>query len=187
MIAKRGISALFLVLVVGLAACGGDDDDSGGGDTEIAAPGSAAGVCSGEAVASAPEYTEGSAEVAVFTDAGEGYEFTSYSGELPDGSESLIPEEASAIVCMEVTESEVVETCEFTDDDSGESFTEELADATYNVTVLVAQTGDELVSDVLSAEAGDCGIITSFEPGEGSRVEYAKPGEELTQLLAPYT
>ena len=135
------IPALFLALLLGLAACGSDDSSAGGdggdsGGSEVAAPGSAAGACSDETVSSAPEYTEGSAEVTVFTDAGDGYDFTPYSGELPDGTESIIPEEASVIVCMEVTASEVVEGCEFNDDDSGESFTEELADATYNVTVL---------------------------------------------------
>ena len=140
-ISKGVIPALFLALLLGLAACGSDDSSAGGdggdsGGSEVAAPGSAAGACSDETVSSAPEYTEGSAEVTVFTDAGDGYDFTPYSGELPDGTESIIPEEASVIVCMEVTASEVVEGCEFNDDDSGESFTEELADATYNVTVL---------------------------------------------------
>ncbi len=181
-----------------LTSCGGDDsggsDSSTSGDGSPAAstpapPGTAAGVCEGETFADAPPYEKGSAQVTVFTDAGEGdgYEFSSYSTELPDSASALVPEDASVIVCMEVTDSKVVETCEFEDSDSGEKFNQEKADATYDVRALVAATGEELFSTELSAEATDCGLIASFTPGEGTSVDYAKPADELAKQLQPIT
>ena len=152
MTARRSVPAILIALVLALGACGGDDggdsgSDDGGGD-ETAAPGSTAEVCEGSTVESAPAYTEGEGVVAIFTDGGDGYELTSYSTDLPEGASALIPEEASVAVCLEVTESEIVDTCEFEDSDTGETFTQLEDRITAAVDRLVARHPGGMVGAV---------------------------------------
>lgn len=164
-----------------LGACGGDDE----ADLSVngnAAPGAAAAVCDGEMF---EPKAKGPTRVAVFTDGGDGFEYTPYGSELPKGFEATIPEDASVIVCMTVTSSEVAERCEYTDDDTGRDFTVELANATYDVRVVGADSGRELATANMRGSAGECSLITAFSAGEDRRTSYGKPGAQLTSLLSP--
>ena len=176
-------TALFRLLAALLAvtalagACGGDD----GGSTDQAATSSAAAVCDGEANETAPGIEPGTTPVAVYEDAGDGWTFQSWIGDLPESRDPIIPEDAGIVVCLEVTGSEVAEECEF--EEEGQEFTLELADADYDVTVRGAATADELAAGSASATSGDCPTFTSFSGGETSRVQYARPVEEVVGLI----
>ena len=163
-----------------LAGCGDDGGDasSGGDQSATSAP---AAVCNGDANDAAPDVTPGSSPVAIYEDAGDGWQFRSWVGDLDEARDPLVPEDAALVVCLEVTSSEVVDTCEFEED--GSSFELELADAEYEVAVRAAATGEELAGGTASATAGDCPMFTSFTQGEASRVDYARPVDDVVALI----
>lgn len=191
-----GIAISLLALVaLALGACGGSSDE---GNDDVAedpvtvteppsSPGDAAAVCEGTPNSDAADYDQGNGAVTVFQrEQGGDYEFRSYVDNLPEGSVATNPDEASIVVCLEITNSEVVDTCTYTDEQSGEEFTVDIANATYDVAILEATTAREIEKETeLEGEVRDCPAASTFTEGEDSKIDYARPAAELNALLGP--
>lgn len=202
MVKKLGYrSVIGLVLaagVVGLAACGGGDGqvDLNPGVAEDPVtiteapsnPDAAAGVCTGTPNRDAADYDQRNGTVTVFqkNPGSSDYVFRSYLDQLPEGTVALEPSQASVVVCLDVTNSEVIDTCTYTDEQSGEDFTLEIASASYDVKIFEAQTGRKIDDEVdLEEDARECPASATFTEGENSQIDYARPITTLETLLQP--
>lgn len=162
-----------------LAACGGDDD--GGGDGEVVELGSSV-VCDGEGYDLAPAVGEGTDQAVVYVNGGSGWDYTSWS-DLPEGAVASVPEEASLAVCASVTETGASVSCPF--EDEGEEFTLVVSEATYDVTIRAASTGEVLEQGTATSGPAECPFSAFWTSGEGTRTDYAEAGADVTALLEP--
>lgn len=195
---RWGLALVAVALVaLLLSACGGGGSGTEGLD-EVAddpvtvteapdSPGDAAAVCDGTANGDAADYDQGDGTVAVFErEQGSDYEFRSYVDNLPEGTVATNPDEASVVVCFEITNSEVVDSCTYTDEQSGDEFTVDIANATYNVTIREATTARVIEEEMeLEGEVRDCPGASTFTEGQNSKIDYARPAAELQTLLGP--
>ncbi|HVF53761.1 MAG TPA: hypothetical protein VNC78_09180 [Actinomycetota bacterium] len=198
-------SARFLLVVALLVfgACGGGSDTSDtAGDTAPATDESAPAVdeyvassdfeqvCGGGTVsASAPyEKTKGIHPLLAFD--GEDPEYTQMTLDFPEGweADTLSPQEAELVACLNRTSEKLEETCEGyeSDDNPGETFAVELYSATYDVTLYEAQTGAEVTTGKIQTKGGDCPMIAFFDEGEEVQVDYADPSAQLRSLVAEF-
>jgi hypothetical protein len=91
------------------------------------------------------------------------------------------------VACIARTDATLVETCEgYESDDVATGNVVETYDATYEVRLLAATTGEELGTTTIEASAGDCPLLFFFEAGETVGTDYADPGDQLTAWMAPF-
>jgi len=196
-----------------LHACGGDDDSDGAAaptdspDTTGAVATSPAAttpptlaevniltdfgdVCRGVTLPGASPYDPARAGVhPLVALAGEdpGYE-TAGSG-LPDTWAPTVGQEQTVelVACLDRTTSTLSQTCEGYSDDSGnESGTVEMYDASYDVELIAATSGDVVASTQMDATDADCPILVMFDANDPVSEQYAEPTDELTSWLADY-
>ena len=185
--ARRSL-VMISVLVVAtgmLGGCSGGDDDGGGsGDTAptVAVPSDA--VCDGTGNPAAPAMTESGNTVYIYVNDGSGWSYQSWFSDLPGGAEPLNPDEASLVVCLEVTGTSTTVTCPF--EDEGDAFTLEVAEATYDATLRASSTGEVVETITTASEAPECPLSAFWTQGEGTRTDYAKPVDDVLAMLEPY-
>lgn len=197
MVGFRSAIVAALLMALGLVACGGSEEKPTGGTvaedpvTVTEAPEEApdvAAVCDGKANDAAPDYDNGAGNVTVYQKEKDSSEYLprDFVGELPEGSIAPTPEEATVVVCLDITESEVVDTCNYDDPETGDEFRVQIANATYNVTAYEAQTGEEIeTTKEIEGEVGSCPPSEVFEEGQLSEIDYARPIDDLKAFLDP--
>jgi hypothetical protein len=91
------------------------------------------------------------------------------------------------VACIARTTATPVQTCEgYEDDGQATGNVVELYDATYDVRLLAATTGDEIATTTIEATSGDCPMLFFFDPDENVGIDHADPGDQLTAWMAPY-
>ncbi len=91
------------------------------------------------------------------------------------------------VACIARTEATLVQTCEgYESDDEPTGNVVEVYDATYEVRLLTATTGEEVDATTITAPGGDCPLLFFFDEGESVGKDYADPGDQLTAWMAPY-
>lgn len=182
----RSLSSRLIAGAVGLAlavaACG-DDDGGGSSDAVDLSSGLAsAAVCNGEPSEVNPPSSDPFSGYS-YLNAGDGWT-RGWVGVFGD-QEAIVGDDATSILCIQVTESTEVERCEY--EEEGESFTLVMVSASYDIELRNADTAEVVASDSLDVEAEECPGITSFEAGETERTSYPQPSEEQIQAsLGPF-
>lgn len=171
-----------LVLVGTLAACGGGDDE--GEETVDQGTFGAGAVCEGTGWEEAPAVGSGTEQFAFYIHDEDGWRLDSWSGDVPEGTEATIPEEASIIVCLSVVETGASVDCPF--EDEGDQFTLVATEATFDVSVRAAKTAEVLDQGSASSGTAECPLSAFWTEGEGTRIEYAEPVDDVLALLEPY-
>ena len=88
------------------------------------------------------------------------------------------------VACLEKADTTFVQTCDYTDDDTGDEFLLDVYNATYDVHVYAAQSGEELGGTTLFAETDDCPMFHMFSnPKEDYFASVSMV--ELQEFLAP--
>jgi hypothetical protein len=165
---KVGVGIAAVLLVGTMTACGGGDDGDGGGEVvEL----SSSVVCNGEGYDLAPAVGSGTDQAVVYVNGGSGWDYTHWST-LPEDAIASVPEDASIAVCASVTETGASIECPF--EDEGEEFTLVVAEATYDVAIRAASTGEVLEQGSVTSGAAECPGFASWTSGEGTRTEYAE-------------
>jgi len=183
-LAMVGRTVILGLMVVALAACGSGDDGggSGGGTGEVVELPSSV-VCDGKGYDLAPAVGEGTDQAVVYVNGGSGWDYTNW-GSLPEGAVASVPEDASIAVCASVTQTGTSVSCPF--EDEGEEFTLAVSEATYDVAIRAASTGEVLEEGTATSEAAECPFSAFWTSGEGTRTDYAEAGADVTTMLEPY-
>lgn len=146
-------------------------------------------VCNGATVSQAAPYvpTEpGPHPLMVFAGAAPNYgqQFVL----VPDDWETEIGDEemTQLVVCLDRTSQTSVELCEGYEDE-GTTWAIETFDATYDVRLLTATTGEELAATTMSAAAGDCPFFSFYDEDDPDpKPDYATPEDDLVAFLAEF-
>jgi hypothetical protein len=171
-------------MLVALAACGGGDDGGGsGGETGEVVELPSSVVCDGQGYDLAPAVGEGTDQAVVYVNGGSGWDYTSW-GSLPEEGVASVPEDASIAVCASVTQTGATVSCPF--EDEGDKFTLVVSEATYDVTIRAASTGEVLERGTATSEAAECPFSAFWTSGEGTRTDYAEAGADVTAMLEPH-
>jgi len=171
-----------LLLIGALTACGGGDDE--GDDPVDQGTFGAGAVCEGTGWEAAPAVGSGTEQLGFYVHDEDGWALDSWSAELPENAEALIPEEASIIVCLSVVETGASVSCPF--EDEGDEFTLVVAEATFDVAIRAAATGETLAQGPATSGTAECPLAAFWTQGEGTRTDYAKPVDDVLALLEPY-
>ncbi|HEX2239629.1 MAG TPA: hypothetical protein VHJ82_00585 [Actinomycetota bacterium] len=189
---------LGLVALVSLAACGGGDDgadtatDAGGGVTPAVELFSTdiEQVCAGGTVAAAAPYDPSADAIhPMLAFEGAAPELTEMTLDFPEGWVAQFPdvEKTELVACLDRTKETFVKTCEgYKSDESDETFSVQLYDAEYDVTLYAAQSGEEIASTTLEATDEDCPMLAFFDEGEETQIEYASADKQLRQFVQKY-
>lgn len=201
---KARTAAGLVALALLAAACGGGTEDDASGDTGDNVPSVEAPsvpllltssdfeqVCGGGTVSQAPAYEKTKGEIhPILAFSGEDPEYEELVLDFPEGwaTEILTPEATELVACLDRTKDTVAETCKGyeSDDNPGETFAVELHDATYDVTVYAASSGDVITEGTIEASGDDCPLIAFFDEGEETQVDYADPSKQLRSLVAKF-
>lgn len=170
---RHRVAIVGLVMSWVLTACGGDGGDAG---EVVELPSSV--VCDGAGYELAPAVGAGTDQAVVYVNGGSGWDYTSWST-LPEDAVAAVPEDASLAVCATVTETGASIECPF--EDEGEEFTLVMSEATYDVAIRAASTGDVLEQGPVASGAAECPGFASWTSGEGTRTEYAEA--DVTELV----
>lgn len=179
--ARRTIAALLAAATgLGVAACGGSDGDGDGVDLASGLPSAA--VCNGEPSDVNPPSSEPFSGY-VYVDDGTGW--TTGWFDLFGDQHAIVGDDATAILCVNVTESTEAERCEYERD--GDTFTLVMASATYDIELRNADTANVIATDTLTVDAEPCPGITSWTEGDTERTSYPRPTDEQVQAaLGPF-
>lgn len=176
--------ALFAALAVAataLAGCGGDDGGGSGSSVDLAGSFASAAVCNGEPSDVNPPSSDPISGY-VYLRPGEDQGWTTgWSGFFGE-QQAIVGDDATAILCVTVTESTEDTRCPFEDD--GETFELVMMEASYSFSLRNADTADEIARGTASAPAEECPFSTSWTPGEGERQSFPAPtGGDLASTV----
>jgi hypothetical protein len=157
-----------------LAGCGGDDGDSGSSGIDLADGLPSAAVCNGEPSEVNPPSSDPISGY-VYLRAGEDQGWTTGWFDTFGEQHAIVGDDATAILCVTVTESTEVTRCPF--EDEGETFELVMMEADYSFSLRNADTANEIARGTASAPAEDCPFSTSWTPGEGERQSFPAPTE----------
>lgn len=147
-------------------------------------------VCRGTTLPGATPYDSGRAGVhPVMYAIGEDPAYDDVISSMPTTWDPVTGQEFTTelVACIARTDATLVQTCEgYESDDVATGNVVETYDATYEVRLLVATTGEELGTTTIEASAGDCPLLFFFDDGETVGTDYADPGDQLTAWLAPF-
>jgi hypothetical protein len=89
---------------------------------------------------------------------------------------------------MARTSETLAQTCDGYQEDDGSDSGKvvEVYDASYDVTVLAATTGDEIAATQLDATDEECPFFVFFDEGQTVKPWYAEPSDALTAFLAEF-
>jgi hypothetical protein len=206
----RKVSALVLCGTIGLAACGDEDgggsDDEGGSGSATTAPATMTAmtaadgevflfrddfrpVCNGSTVSDAAPYQAGEpGPHPVMAFAGAAPDYGEQFISLPDDWGTEIGEEelTELVVCMDRTSQTSAQVCEGYEDE-GITWSVELFDASYDIVVRAATTGEEIASTSLVAAADQCPIFSSYREGDPNpKPDYAVPEDAMVEFLSEF-
>jgi hypothetical protein len=106
---------------------------------------------------------------------------------MPDHWAPVTGEEHTVelVACLSRTSETLVQTCDGYQDDAGNDTgnTIEMFDATYDVRVLVATSGEELGAMQLTAESLECPMFHFFDSDTAVDQVYAEPSDALTAWM----
>lgn len=190
---KLGPIFVLLVLVLVTLACGGGDEPAGSPDDKTKSTAYVVGpICQGTPLPEAPSYAQasGAHSLVVLELGGDGdyrYGFIdpdSYS--LPDGWHADYVEDLELVVCVDKEEDELVETCEYTLVDSGDTVTLSRYAKYVTFRLLEAQTGREIAADTLVGMPRECQDTEEFLEETPGGSMYGQVYEELEDWLRSY-
>jgi hypothetical protein len=201
-------SAAFALGSLLLAACGsgsdtdqadgsatGSSESSGSEETtttasQIFSETDFAQVCRGTGLATATPYNADGAVNPVVMLQADGAEYGYASVTLPDGWESSYPayESTELVGCLERTAATEAELCEgYQDEDSGVSWSVQLHDSTYALTLRDAVTAEVIAESTFDAPAQDCPMFSFFSSDDPNPVlDYEMPDAEIELFLKSY-
>ena len=126
----------------------------------------------------------------IMTMAGEPPSYDQAGANLPDKWDPAIGSEQTVelVVCLDRTATTLTQTCTGYLDDSGNDTGNkvEMYDASYDVRLVAATTGEEVATTQMDATEPDCPTIALFDEGDPTEEEYAEPTDELTAWLVQY-
>lgn len=191
-----------LVVLVGLGACGGEETtdssaiDAGAVTPPVATPTielfstDLEQVCAGGTVAGVPEYDESAQGIhPMLAFEGKDPEYSEMVVDFPEGWVAAFPdiEKTELVACLNRTGESFVKTCKgYESDETDETFSVDLYNADYEVTLYAARSGDEVATTRINATAKDCPMFAFFDEGEQSQIEYASPDKFLRQFVQKY-
>ena len=123
------------------------------------------------------------------TMSGEGADYQTSLALLPDEWDPVTGQEQTVelVACLARTSSTLTQTCTgYLDDDKQNTGNAvELYDASYNVQLIAATTGEVIATTQLDATEDTCPSFVFFDADESVKPWYAEPTDELTVFLAP--
>lgn len=184
------IAVACATLISAVLACG----SGGGTDDGSLSTGRFKKVCDGEGVEDTAFYgsSDEFAPIKVFrrSDPDEAYiVFAPQSGDYPKAWHSQDADQTELVLCLTVTEREMVTECYYANEDGGEEIelTEQLYNSTYEAVLRNAANAKEYASTEFVAEtSGECAEYTlDFTEAEVRRID-ADPGAYLVEFLEPW-
>lgn len=186
--------------VLGVAEDAGGDGDAGdeGGD-ESADAGDAAPVelfsdsdlapaCRGNGIAAASSYTAGDGTNLAVVLEGEDPDYGFSGVVLPDGWEADFESygQTELVICLNRISATPTQVCDGYEDD-GISWSVELHDSSYEVSVREATTGDVLATQSFDAPADGCPVFSSYSEGDPNpKPDYETPDAEIEVFVAEF-
>jgi len=148
-------------------------------------------VCRGVTLDGATAYDATRAGVhPLITMAGEDPSYEQVGALLPDKWDPVIGEEQTVelVACLGRTTATLTQTCDgYLDDDGNDSGkTVEMYDASYDVRLVAATSGEVVASTQMDAAETDCPMLVVFDADDPVEEQYAEPTDELTAWLADY-
>jgi hypothetical protein len=126
----------------------------------------------------------------LITMAGEDPSYEQVGALLPDKWDPVIGEEQTVelVACLGRTTATLTQTCDgYLDDDGNDSGnTVEMYDASYDVRLVAATSGEVVASTQMDAADTDCPMLVVFDAEDPVEEQYAEPTDELTAWLADY-
>ncbi|MEO1210867.1 MAG: hypothetical protein AAFX78_15190 [Cyanobacteria bacterium J06638_20] len=165
------------------------------GDAETSAsrvfPSDFEAACNGAPVTQAATYEQTAGDIHpiyVFYREAADDSFIQGSGRVPEAWEVPWEEAASAqlVVCLTPVERTLNQSCEFTSDDDPDTYTLEIYDTVYEISVRAAQTGEELESTSVDLKANECPMFHMFTEGELVDQRNADFEQSLVEFVKPY-
>jgi hypothetical protein len=148
-------------------------------------------VCRGVSLEGATAYDPARTGVhPLITMAGEPPTYEQVGALLPDKWDPAIGEEQTVelIACLDRTTATLTQTCDgYLDDDGNDSGnTVEMYDASYDVRLVAATTGEVVASTQMDATDTECPMLAVFDADDPVEEQYAEPTDELTAWLVQY-
>jgi hypothetical protein len=148
-------------------------------------------VCRGVKLEGATAYDPARSGVhPLITMAGEPPSYEQAGALLPDQWDPAIGAEHTVelIVCLDRTATTLTQTCDgYLDDDGNDSGnTVEMYDASYDVRLVAATTGEVVAATQMDAADTECPMLVVFDADDPVEEEYAEPTDELTAWLVEY-
>ena len=148
-------------------------------------------VCRGVSLAGATIYDPARTGIhPLITMAGEPPSYEQVGALLPDKWDPAIGEEQTVelVVCLDRTTATLTQTCDgYLDDDGNDSGnTVEMYDASYDVRLVAATTGEAVASTQMDATDTECPMLVVFDADDPVEEQYAEPTDELTAWLVQY-
>ena len=148
-------------------------------------------VCRGVSLAGATTYDPARSGIhPLITMAGEPPTYEQVGALLPDQWDPAIGEEQTVelVVCLDRTTATLTQTCDgYLDDDGNDSGnTVEMYDASYDVRLVAATTGEAVASTKMDATDTECPMLVVFDADDPVEEQYAEPTDELTTWLVQY-
>ena len=124
------------------------------------------------------------------TMAGEPPSYEQAGALLPDQWDPEIGQEQTVelITCLDRTAATLTQTCDGYLDDAGNDTGNkvEMYDASYDVRLVAATTGEVVASTQMDATDPDCPTLVVFDSDNPVEQQYAEPDDELTAWLVQY-
>ena len=124
------------------------------------------------------------------TMAGEPPSYEQVGALLPDKWDPVIGQEQTVelVTCLDRTTATLTQTCDgYLDDDGNDSGnTVEMYDASYDVRLVAATTGEVVASTQMDATDTECPMLVVFDADDPVEEQYAEPTDELTAWLVQY-
>lgn len=121
---------------------------------------------------------------------GEDADYQTALAPLPDQWDPVIGQEQTVelVACLARTSTTVTQTCTgYLDDDNQDTGNAlELHDASYDVRLIAATTGEVIATTQFDATEDTCPSFVYFDADESVKPWYAEPTDELTVFLAPF-
>lgn len=148
-------------------------------------------VCRGVSLAGATAYDPARTGIhPLITMGGEPPTYEQIGALLPDQWDPAIGEEQTVelVVCLDRTTAMLTQTCDgYLDDDGNESGNMvEMYDASYDVRLVAATTGEAVASTQMDATDTECPVLVVFDADDPIEEQYAEPTDELTAWLVQY-
>lgn len=166
-------------------------DDGAGQDvtaTELFTDGDLAPACRGNGVASASPYVPGDGNNLAVVLEGEAPDYGFSGVQLPDGWEADFESYARTelVICLDRVSATPTQVCDGYEDD-GISWSVQLHDSSYEVSIREATTGTVLVTEAFDAPADGCPVFSSYGEGDPDpKPDYETPDAEIEVLAAEY-